>query len=100
MSFSFAAVGTKDDVVAQLGAASITTSDHRFNEVAVDLRDLLVKHFEAETLQPYGSSDYRYTVKASGHGGGNVPLSLQVTVEPHWIPVPAAPEAVPDAAGQ
>ncbi len=89
MSFSFAAVGTKDEVTAQLAARTITTGDDRFNEIAVDLRDLLVKHFEAETPQPFGHSGYRYTVKASGHGGGSVPLSLQVTVEPHWTAVPA-----------
>ena len=88
MSFGYAAVGTKDEAAAQLKAADIATGDNHFNEVAVELRDLLVKHLEAEAAQAYGSVEYRYTVKASGHGGGSVPLSLSVTVEPHYIQLP------------
>lgn len=96
MSFSFSAVGTKEEVAAQLGAANITAGEDRFNLVALDLRDLLVKHFEAEAAAAWNGGEYRYTVEASGHGGGTLPVSLQVTVKPHWITVPAPADAAPD----
>ncbi len=100
MSFSFAAVGTKEEIVGQLGAASIGAGENRFNLVALELRDLLVNHFTHEAAVAYNGGEYRYTVKASGHGGGNVPLSLQVSVEPHYITVPAPAESAPETAAE
>lgn len=87
MSFSFHAVGTKEDVTAQLEKASITAGEDRFNLIAVELRDLLANHFRAETAHPGGAHEYRYMVSASGHGGGNTPVSLNLTVTPAWVPV-------------
>jgi hypothetical protein len=98
MSFTFAAVGTTAEIGAQLAAANIAGGDDRFNEVAFDLRDLLAKHFAAESAPAWGDAEYRYTVKAGGHGGGSSPLSLQVTVEPHYIARLAPADAVPDTA--
>jgi hypothetical protein len=89
MSFGFAAIGTKDEVTAQLGQAQIPAGEGRFNEFGTDLRDLLVKHFGQETATAGPGYEYRYVVKAGGHGGGSSPLSVQLTIEPQWIPMPA-----------
>lgn len=88
MSFSFQAIGNKDEVIAQLEAAPIGQGEQRFNEFGADLRDLLVRHFghEGEHARPYAAGhEYRYVVKANGHGGGSVALSLSLTIEPHHV---------------
>lgn len=92
MSFSFNAVGTKEEVVAQLEAAPIGLGEHRFNEFGADLCELLGKHFAAETAAPGSGYEYRYVAKASGHGGGSVPLSLQMSVEPLYVAATPAEE--------
>ena len=96
MSFAFQALGDKDEVIAQLEAAPIGLGEKRFNEFGADLRELLVKHFGHEA-EHQGGYQYRYIVKANGHGGGSVPLSLNLTVESLYVPVlglsdAAAPE--------
>ena len=98
MSFSFNAIGTADEVIAQLEAAPIGKGQQRFNKFGGDLRDLLVSHFghEHEHAVPWaGGHEYRYIVKASGHGGGSVPLSLQLEVENHHVAV-RQPETAKD----
>lgn len=101
MSFAFAAIGTKDEAIAQLKHASISTGPDRFNEFGTDLRDLLVKHFGQEAASAGAGHEYRYVVKANGHGGGNAALSLQLTVEPQWTAVPPAePEAADEVADE
>lgn len=106
MSFSFAGVGTKEEVISQLGHAAITTGEERFNAFGAELRDLLVKHFGHESASAGPDHEYRYAVKAAGHGGGNSPLSVQLSVDPHWVaaspapaaePAPADPDPVPGA---
>ena len=61
-------------------------SAERFNDFGRDPRDLLVKHFGQETADPGGQHEYRYLVRANGHGGGNVPLQVDLEVSPHWVP--------------
>jgi hypothetical protein len=97
MSFSFNAIGTKEDVTAQLEAASVPGGSDRFNEFGADLRDLLVRHFGAETAAAGEGHEYRYVVKASGHGGGNSPLYVQLTIEACWVPVVSADSISGDA---
>jgi hypothetical protein len=96
MTFSIAAVGTKEEVAAQLEAAQITLGDHRFNELGADLRDLLVRHFKAETASAGAGHEYRYTVKANGHGGGGSALYVDLDVQAHWITVPDAAATAED----
>jgi hypothetical protein len=87
MSFAFTAIGTKEEVGGQLERAQIPGGEGRFNEFGLELRDLLVRHFGAEDT---GGHEYKYVVKASGHGGGTSPLSVQLAVEPFWMqPAPA-----------
>jgi hypothetical protein len=86
VSFSFAAIGTKDEVTRQLGKVPLTVGEDRFNEFGADLRDLLVKHFEAETANTGPGYAYRYAVKANGHGGGNSALYVELSVQAHWVP--------------
>ncbi len=91
MSFGFSAIGTSDEVITQLEAAPLGLGENRFNQFGADLRDLLVKHFghEPEHARPYAEGhEFRYVVKANGHGGGSVPLSVQLTVEYQHVPVP------------
>lgn len=100
MSFAFQAIGTADEVIAQLEAAPIGLGEARFNEFGADLRNLLVKHFghEHEHARPWAEGhEYRYVVKASGHGGGSVALSLELRVENHHVAA-TVPEAAKDAA--
>lgn len=96
MTFAFSALGNAGEIIAQLEAEPIGTGEHRFNAFGADLRDLLVKHFghEHEHARPYAPArEYRYVVKASGHGGGSFPLSVQLTVEHYHVPA-AVPEPV------
>jgi hypothetical protein len=86
VSFSFSAIGTRDEVARQLKKVPLTVGENRFNEFGADLRDLLVKHFEAETASAGPGYEYRYAVRASGHGGGNVALCLDLKVDTHWVP--------------
>lgn len=88
MSFAFQAIGTADEVISQLEAAPIGEGEQRFNKFGTDLRDLLVRHFghEHEHARPWAEGhEYRYIVKANGHGGGSVALSLQLEVESHHV---------------
>jgi hypothetical protein len=84
MTFGFHAIGAKDEVIEQLEATPLSTGEARFNEFGVELRDLLVKHFGYEA-DHHGAYEYRYVVKAFGHGGGSVPLSLNLSVEPLYL---------------
>lgn len=93
MSFGYNAVGTSEQAAAQLENAPIGLGEKRFNEFGAELRDLLVKHLTAENVSASTGYEYRYTVKANGHGGGNVPLSLQLTVEPLYVAVGTTPDA-------
>lgn len=86
MTFGFTAVGNKQDVITQLETADIPAGPDRFNDFGLQLRDLLITHFKKETVT-WPGQEHRYIVKAFGHGGGNVPLSVTLTVEPFTIPV-------------
>jgi hypothetical protein len=94
MSFAFTAIGTKEEVGGQLERAQIPGGEGRFNEFGLELRDLLVRHFGAEDT---GGHEYKYVVKASGHGGGNSPLYVQLTIEACWVPVVSADSISGDA---
>ena len=85
MSFSFTAVGSKAEVARQLRAH--TDSD----TIVAEVRRFLVRAIEAHEADTgssgdFGSADYAYLVKASGHIGS--PTTLNITVEPHWVTVP------------
>ena len=98
MSFAFQAVGNAGEVIAQLQDTPIGAGEQRFNEFGADLRDLLLHHFghEHEHGRPWAPGhEYRYIVKANGHGGGSVPLSLQMTIEALHVPVPESVDPEP-----
>lgn len=101
MSFGFQALGNAGEVIAQLEAAPIGEGEQRFNALGAALRDLLAEQFrhEHEHATPYADGhEFRYVVKANGHGGGSVPLSVQLTVEYQHVPVPAL--AAPGTGGE
>lgn len=81
MSFSFSAMGTRDEVLAQLAL-----SDPSGNKVGEAARDLVAAALEAEVYRPAGPGwEYRFIVEASGHSGGGSPLSLNLTVRPVFV---------------
>lgn len=86
MSFAFSAIGTRDEVLAQL--PHVPTSG---NAVGDAVRDLLAEQFTAESASANPGYEYRYVVKASGHSGGGAALSLNLSVEAQWVPVPEGP---------
>lgn len=93
MSFGFQAVGTREDVVRQLEAHA--AGKYNAGTIAEDVARLLAGRVHADRPDLYGSADgeYRYVVKASGHSGGGSPLSLNASVEAHYVPVPAEADA-------
>jgi hypothetical protein len=98
MTFAFTAIGTKAEVGIQLAEArkNITVGPDRFNAFGVELLDLVAKHFREETAQAGLGYEYRYVVKASGHGGGNSPLYVDLHIEALWVAAPPAEEPQPE----
>lgn len=92
MSFSFSAVGTKEEVAAQL--AKVDVYGNAIGEAA---RLLVVNAMGLESVQPYTGYEYKYVVNASGHSGGGSPLSLNMSIVGHYVPVldTSVPPAVP-----
>lgn len=82
MSFSFTAVGTKDEVIAQLAQVDVYG-----NAIGESARLMVVNALGLESVQPYTGYEYKYTVKASGHSGGGSPLSLSLTVVGDYVPL-------------
>jgi transcriptional regulator of nitric oxide reductase len=95
VSFSFSAVGSKDEVVRQLRHVAPAEGADGFNKAGREIALLIARHLEA--YQQEGPWTYSYVVKAQGHSStSGTPLSLNVTVEPLWIPEPPAePERGP-----
>jgi hypothetical protein len=83
VSFSFTAVGKRAEVVEQL--RNVPTYG---NKIGQDLADLLVEHLGREEYPNHLDDDWEmaYVITAGGHSGGGSPLSLNVTVEPKWVP--------------
>lgn len=85
MSFYLAAIGTKDEIVAQLGAQADRVKE---DTVGGAIRRALIEAFTAEEVTPYQGYENRYTVTANGHQGSPSLLSLSVQVQGQAVPVP------------
>jgi hypothetical protein len=84
VSFSFTAVGKRDDVSAQLRHKHIQGVD---SEIGREVAQLLARHIAKDDAARTGAGyDVAYTVRASGHSGGSAPLSLTLTVECNYVP--------------
>lgn len=84
MTFAFKAIGSKDEVVAQLKAAD----DAHFGDLGKAVRDLVVSNLEATTGKAVHSADswaVKYIVTGSGHGDSNS-VSFSLEVHSHWVP--------------
>jgi hypothetical protein len=82
MSFSFTALGTRSEVLAQLAAVSANR-----NKVGEAARQLAADALAEEEDAPGGSGYHPvYIVKASGHSGGGSPASLQLSIEAQYVP--------------
>lgn len=83
MSFGFAAIGNRDEVVAQLGQVQV-----HGNEIGEKIAALIASQVAADPAQAYGPGyQLAYVIKAHGHSGGGSPLSLTVTIESQPVPV-------------
>jgi len=84
MTFSFKAIGSKAEVLAQLKAYDATN----FGDLGRDVRDLVGQHIEAASGTPNvtpGDWAIKYEVVASGHGDGTS-VSFKCEVTSHWVP--------------
>jgi hypothetical protein len=82
MSFSFNAVGTKPEVIAQVKAAP--AYENAIGDLA---KALIIEALEADTAEAGPHYEYRYTVSASGHSGGSTATSLTLNLAPQYVPV-------------
>jgi hypothetical protein len=82
MTFSFNAVGTKAEVIAQVEATP--TYDNAIGEQA---KALIIEALKADKAEAGPNYEYRYTVSVSGHSGGSIATSIQLTMAAHYIPV-------------
>lgn len=90
MSFSFAAVGTRAEVLSQL--AGVSASGNKVGEAA---RQLAADALAEEEDAPSTGYHLVYVVKAHGHSGGGSPTGLNMSIEAHYVP--DAPDAEPTA---
>lgn len=84
MTFGFRALGSKDEVLAQLQAYD----DSNYGDLGKDVRDLVANAIDKTTGTAVHSSDQwtvKYNVTASGHGDTNS-CNFQVEVLAHWVP--------------
>jgi len=99
MSFSFTAIGTRDQVIAQCRAHNI---DHG-GSLAIAARDLITDALKADGTAEREGWAYAYVVTASGHSGAGNPVSLNIKIEPQWVPAgveAALTDASEEAAGE
>jgi hypothetical protein len=83
MSFSFNAMGTRDEVIQQVTEAPIY--DNEIGQHAKDLiRNALLKE---STTGAYAGAGYehRYLVEAAGHSGPGAATSLTLKIEPRYV---------------
>jgi len=91
MTFGFKAIGSRDEVVAQLKACD----DTNYGDLGKAVRDLVVSNLEATSGQAAHSADawaVKYVVTGNGHGDSNS-VSFSLEVHSHWVPQ-AKPDAV------
>ena len=88
MTFAFNGAGSKADVIHQI------RSHHGYDDqgLAVAARELIVHALEAHEED----DNYVYKVSANGHAGYGGATSLEIKIEPMWVPsireIPAAAE--------
>jgi hypothetical protein len=100
MSFSFTAIGTRDQVIAQCRAHNIGHG----RSLAIAARDLITEALEGDDATPGREGwAYAYVVTANGHNGAGAPVSLNIKIEAQWVPhvvEAAVTEASEEAAGE
>jgi hypothetical protein len=92
MSFSFTAIGTRDQVIAQCRAHDIGHG----GSLAIAARDLITGALKADETPQREGWAYAYVVTANGHSDAGAPVSLNIKIEPQWVPH-VAEAAVTDA---
>lgn len=80
MSFSFNAVGTKEEVIAQVEAADVYG-----NKIGDDAKKLIIDALNADTTPAATGWEYRYVIQAHGHSGGGSPLQLTMNLTTHHV---------------
>ena len=82
MTFSFNAIGAKEEVTAQIEAAPI--NDNVLGEAA---KKLIIEALGLEKAVASPNYEYRYVVSVSGHSGGSFPIALNLVIQSHYVPV-------------
>ena len=80
MSFSFSALGTKEEVIAQLEASRLYG-----NKIGEDAKKLIVDALSEDNTGNSPGWEYRYVVQAHGHSGGGSPLQLTLSLATHNV---------------
>jgi len=80
MSFSFNALGTKEEVIAQLEA-----SDVYGNQIGEDAKKLITDALNGDSTPAATGWEHRYAIQAHGHSGGGSPLQLTLTLVTHTV---------------
>lgn len=83
MSFSFAALGSADEVTKQLTDADISYG----GQVAESIRSAVLQALGSVTPYTDSSHDTRFIVEASGHADSNT-VNLTVSVRTLFVQVP------------
>jgi hypothetical protein len=82
VSFAFTAAGRRAQVCGQL--AQVSSGD----AAGVLAARLAARLIDGDTdSPPGGGQEIIYVVKGSGHGGGGLAVSLELTIEPLAVPV-------------
>lgn len=93
MSFGFTVVGDRDQAARQLEAIR---DDENQDSLRNGLAALLAEHVNLSELHGYESDGVHwrstYLIRAGGHSGPQSALSLNVTVETPYVPVPERDE--------
>jgi hypothetical protein len=85
VTFGFQAVGSKDEVLAQLAAHK---NNPYITGLGSELIDLLARHISEDTTETR-EHQAAYVIKANGHSGGGGACTLSVTTESWWVPATA-----------
>ena len=99
MSFGFTVAGDRDQTVKQLEAIR---DDENQESLRNGIAALLAEHVNLSELHGYNSdgTGWRqvYVIRVSGHSGPESALSLNVSVETPYVPVPGSAQPEPETA--
>lgn len=85
MTFAFAAVGSKEDVLGELSGVDVSGDPY-----GEKLKNLVTELIQDSRADPH--SDYHsvvYSVQAIGHSGGDSPFNVSLELNARFTPKPS-----------